>query len=60
MTGAIVTFVVVCLATSFVSTSLKEDPDPRLVKGTLRLFAVMAGGIVGFTILVQAMGYLAG
>jgi len=60
MTGAFVTFVAVCLATSFICTAIKEDEDRRLLLGTGRLFLVMSGGIVGFAVVVQALTWLAG
>lgn len=60
MIEAALTFVLVCLATSFVCTSIKEDEDRRLGNGTLRLFGVMAGGILAFAIVVQAVTVWAG
>jgi hypothetical protein len=55
-----VTFALVCLATAFVCTALKEDEDHRLGLGSARLFAVMGGGIVGFGVVVQLLTLLAG
>ena len=60
MIGTLFAFVVVCLATSFVCTAVKEDEDARLASGTGRLLAVMGGGIVGFAVVVQALTALAG
>jgi hypothetical protein len=51
-------FLIVCLATAFVCTAIKEDEDHAL--GTGRLFGVMGGGIVGFAVVVQVLTLLAG
>ena len=62
MTGlgaTLATFVVVCLATAFVCTAIKEDEDIRLATGTLRLFGVMTGGIVMFAGVIQLVSWLA-
>ena len=60
MIGAIISFVAVCLATSFVCTAVKEDEDARLGSGTARLLGVMGGGILGFAAVVQLLTVLAG
>ena len=42
MIATLLAFVIVCLATAFVCTAVKEDEDQRLAFGTGRLFGVMA------------------
>ena len=54
------TFVLVCLATSFVCTAIKEDEDQRLARASGRLFFVMSGGILAFAAVVQIMTVIAG
>lgn len=54
------TFALVCLATSFVCTAIKEDEDERLALGSLRLLGVMGGGILGFAVVVQLLTSWAG
>lgn len=53
------TYVVVCAVTAFVCTAVKEDEDALLWKNSARLFAVMAGGIAAFAVVVQAVTFLA-
>lgn len=60
MIEALLTFLLVCLATSFVCTAIKEDEDERLALGTLRLLGVMGGGILGFAVVVQVLTTWAG
>ncbi len=60
MIATLLAFVIVCLATAFVCTAVKEDEDHRLAFGTGRLFGVMAGGIVAFGAVVQILTLLAG
>jgi hypothetical protein len=55
----LLTFVLVCLSTAFICTSVKEDEDPRLVLGTFRLFGVMGGGIAAFAVVVQVLTWIA-
>ena len=56
----ILTFVVVCGVTAFVTASLKEDEDVHLAKATGRMFGVLAGGIVGFAVVIAAVTVWAG
>jgi len=56
----LLTFLLVCLATSFVCTAIKEDEDERLALGALRLLGVMGGGIVAFALVVQLLTSWAG
>lgn len=60
MISMIATFVLVCLATSFVCTAVKEDEDQRLARSSGRLFLVMSGGILAFAAVVQIMTLIAG
>lgn len=60
MIGALVTFVVVCFATAFVCTAVKEDEDPRLFAQTGRLLLLIAGGIAAFGGVVQLVTLWAG
>ncbi len=60
MIEAVLTFAAVCVATSFVCTAVKEDEDARLFVQTGRLLGVMAGGILGFAVVVQAFTLWAG
>ncbi len=55
-----ITFILVCLATAFVCTAVKEDEDAGLASGSGRLFLVMSGGIAAFAFAVQALTLLAG
>ena len=60
MIPMITTFILVCLATSFVCTAVKEDEDQRLARASGRLFLVMSGGILAFAAAVQVMTVIAG
>jgi len=51
--AGLVEFVVVCVATAFVTTAIKEDEDERLWQATARLLGLMAGGIALFGLAVQ-------
>ncbi|MCO5168623.1 MAG: hypothetical protein M9894_19965 [Planctomycetes bacterium] len=57
--GLGLTYLVVCAITAFVCTAVKEDEDRHLLAGAARLFAVMAGGIAAFAVVVQAVTLLA-
>lgn len=59
MIGTVLTFVVVCLCTAFVCTAIKEDEDARLALGTVRLFGLLAGGIVAFAAVIQLVSWAA-
>lgn len=54
------TFLTVCFVTAFVCTAVKEDEDAHLLRGSLRLFMVMVGGIAAFAVVVQAVTSFAG
>ncbi len=56
----IVSFAIVCAATAFVCTAVKEDEDLSLLQATLRLFVVLVGGIAGFALVIQTFTWLAG
>lgn len=60
MTGLVLTFLATCLVTAFACTAVKEDEDLHLLHGTLRLFAVLVGGIGAFALAVQVVTLLAG
>ena len=60
MAEMLLTFVVVCGVTAFVTASLKEDEDAHLLQATGRMFGVLAGGIVGFAVVIAAVTLLAG
>tara|TARA_R110002072_G_scaffold152039_2_gene301592 strand:- start:933 stop:1121 length:189 start_codon:yes stop_codon:yes gene_type:complete len=58
--GGLLEFFVVCVASAFVCTAIKEDEDQRLLRGSGRLFGVLGGGILAFGLLIQAMTWMAG
>jgi len=60
MASTIATFLLVCLATAFVCTAIKEDEDRHLLTSTLRLFGVMVAGILAFGAVVQLVTVAAG
>jgi len=56
----VLSYILVCAATAYVCTAVKEDEPETLVLATVRLLVVLALGIVAFGAVIQVFTLLAG
>ncbi len=56
----VVSFLLVCLATAYVCSAIKEDEPMDLARATLRLLVFLAFGIGAFAGVIQVFTTLAG
>ena len=48
-------FLLIALITSIVSLAIKHDEPRKILLGSLKLFAIIVGGILLFCLVVQVM-----